>query len=158
MKKIISLFVSALVIFAALFPVTACGRDNGAEAGPGSLAVSGFPAGCNGRYAVFRTSSAARPEGGLYLAGPANAGRLEGAVIGNGSVTLPVYLVESFDGHFKPSLKPYRGSDKDLVIYISVKREKSFEDYEVFVLDTHMEFVLEHITFTGGSAAGSAGA
>jgi hypothetical protein len=152
MKKVRALFVSLFVIFAAFFSVVTCVRGKELESGPGSLTITGFPAEYNGHYAVFCTSSMTRPGDGYYLVGTANPGNLEGALIRNGSVIIPVYLAKSFNEGLKPTLNYYHGNDRDLLIFISVKPEKHFEDYDVFVLDTHVSYVLNNVSFTGGRA------
>jgi hypothetical protein len=85
---------------------------------PGTITIIGINSQYNGHYVTFRPSRSAEPEGGGYLVIPidSSGAAFSGALIADGSVTLPVNLVP----YDKSQLKSYDGSDSGIKIYINI--------------------------------------
>jgi hypothetical protein len=90
-----------------------------------SIVIIGIDPQYNGRYAVFQSSSSAGPEEGEYsgymVTNTGNNGTvLNGVVIADGSVTLPVYLVPCDSDQ----LKSYGGSGgSNLKFYVNIQSQ-----------------------------------
>jgi hypothetical protein len=134
------------------------GHEDG-EDFPGEITFSGIDPIYDGQYATFRSSGNTPPWGGMYLVGSTNPNTLEGAQIWNGSVTIPVWLLEDVTSQ---SLRPYTGNDAGIQIYLIIQHGSSFAGEDVF--DGDSQYTIDGVGFSsdgfasvivGGSNGGS---
>jgi hypothetical protein len=121
-KHILFMGIPAMML---VFGMALLGCNNGSTDGdiqPGSIrhgtiTIVGINPQYNGRYATFRASSSAEPEGGGYLVTTIgnNGMSFDGALIADGSITIPVYLVPYDSNQFES----YGRSDSGIKIYVN---------------------------------------
>jgi hypothetical protein len=103
----------------------------------------------NNQYAVFRSGVSTKPEGGECLIGFLNNTLFEGARIINGSVTMPVYLM---NGYEDTNPQPYNGNDIGIKIHLSIKNTKLFTKFDIFDSGAFEKYMLYNIHFSNGNA------
>jgi hypothetical protein len=122
------------------------------EGGKG-ITFTGIASQHDGEYATFRSSGSTDPTGGEYLFGSTSSSGITGALISNGSVTIPVYLLVSTS---PLSVEPYTGSDAGIRIYLYIKTSSSFTQEEVFEGGSG-QYTINSVNFTNGSASVNVG-
>jgi hypothetical protein len=135
--------------------VTVTGGNDGGDGGGGSgVTFTGIDSLYNGQYAVFRSSSSTPPTGaGDYLLGGSNptVQGITGVQISNGSVTIPVYLLNSkAQDPAQALIGPYSGSDKNITIRVFTKNGPSFTYQDVF--EDNEDFTVDSVNFINGAA------
>jgi hypothetical protein len=121
---------------------------SGGEGDGGSITFTGIDSQYNEQYASFRSSGNTRPTGGYYLGGSTSSGGITGAQISGGSVTIPVYLVNSAGA----ITGPYNGNDKGIIMYLSIKPSASFT-FDELRESTYQKYRLDSVNFTNGNAS-----
>jgi hypothetical protein len=123
-KRVLFVWVPAMILVSEM---TLGGCNNGSTEGgvlpgsalPATITIIGISSQYNGQYAVFQAPSSTEPKGDGYLL--TNAGSdgtaFSGALIADGSVSLPVYLVPCDS----EQLESYGGKDSGIKIYVHIK-------------------------------------
>jgi uncharacterized protein (DUF2147 family) len=125
------------------------------SSGDGAITFTGIDSQYNGQYATFRSSSSTPPTGGgdTLIGGGITLSAITGVRISNGSVTIPAYLVNSTTGTM---IGPYKGNDKNIRIYLSIKDSSSFTFIEIGE-NTYRKYMSNSVNFTNGSASVNVG-
>jgi hypothetical protein len=135
------------------FPAVTAAAPTPPGGGKG-ITFTGIDSKYNGQYAAFRSSGGTPPTGGDYLIGSTSSTELKGARISGGSVTVPVYLVES---QTSKNLVPYTGNNSGIRIYLYIKGIPSFTQDEVFGSGLTEAYTIDPVNFTNGSASANVG-
>jgi hypothetical protein len=120
------------------------------SANGGSITFTGIGSQYNGQYASFRSSGSTEPTGGgdYLLGGNISSAGITGVQISNGSVTVPVQLVDSYTR----TGGPYNGSDKNIRIYLNIKSSPSFAFEDLWSGD-YEKYTINSVNFTNGNAS-----
>jgi hypothetical protein len=118
-KNVLSAWIPAIML---VFGMTFCGCEKRSADGsvlPGSITIIGIKPQYNGQYAALQSPDSAEPEGDGYIviAHNDNGTAFDGALITEGSATIPVYLVPYDSSQFEL----YSGTDSVLKIRVKIK-------------------------------------